>query len=152
VPLAPDVTQEVSRSDPEVLHTLAEHGVVCRTEEGFRADPALLTLASQLAAHGTPVVEVAHVMLSGAQAAEAAAESVYRGLQARRPVPDDEGRRTTAVDTEADPRPPHRQQGRAGAYTEPSDAADAAATTVAVELAAMAFRIALEARLSRPGP
>jgi DNA-binding transcriptional MerR regulator len=177
LPLSPVVIEELKREDPTLFDAMVEHGLARPGEAGPEADPALLALGFQLAGYGLSAVEVGEVLLAGARAAAAAEEQVRRGVSAAvsRAAPEgannvvaarDAGAgpgaaaptpaapaseatdrsmdRTTDPATDASPKPtgkPARTQ-----------RADATATTVAMELAAMAFRISLEWRLSRREP
>jgi DNA-binding transcriptional MerR regulator len=127
LPLSTEVIEEVTREDPSLFDAMVETGLARAGDAGPEADPALLALAYQLAGQGIPPLDVAHVLVIGARAAGAAAEEVRERLQA--------ARGSAAVEDSTD--------GRAGAQ------ADATATAVALELVAMAFRMALEWRLSR---
>jgi DNA-binding transcriptional MerR regulator len=133
-PIAPDVVEEVTLDDPELLDAIVDEGVGCRTADGFAADPALLALANQLVAYGVPMVEVSRIILTGARAAGSATTGVRRGLQAPRSAP-------VREPTEgADP----------GEPTAPKP--DAVIIAVLLELATTAFRLALRSQLSRPAP
>ena len=133
VPIARTVIEEVKVDDPHLLDSIVEEGVGTRTESGFAADPALLALADQLVAYGVPMVEVSRIILTGARAATSAEPGVRRGLQAPR----------SGAVADADPET-DVQNADGTASRQP----DAVITAVALELTTMAFRLALQSRLS----
>jgi DNA-binding transcriptional MerR regulator len=148
LPLSPPVIEELSRTDARLLDELVEAGVAGRGDEGPEADPALLALAFQLAAHRVPTTQVAGVMLAAARGAAAAEAGVREALRAAREAPPEEL-----------PEPPSPGDGDGQGDGEGDGNRDAAAeavtvpaSVVALELATTAFRIALESRLSAPGP
>ena len=128
LPLSPVLIEEVTREDPTLFDAMVENGLARAGDAGPEADPALLALALQLAGQGVAPREVTQVLVIAARAATDAAEEVRQRLQA----------------TEGSPVADPPANGPAEGQT------DATATAVALELAAMAFRIALEWRLSRP--
>jgi DNA-binding transcriptional MerR regulator len=179
VALSPAVIDELTVGGPELLDALVEVGVANRTASGFEADPALLALANELAAHGVPAAAVTRLVLAGGRAAVAAAAALATCLQAPRDRPVPVGRREAAgrsvdgvvngavhgagyeaarngtqADSEADGTADGAHSDATANGTDAGEVREPDATTaaVALELTTTAFRIALESRLSRLGP
>ena len=172
LPVSRVVIDELNQEDPTLFDPMIEHGVARLGETGVESDPALMALAFQLAGCGVPLGDVARVVLAGARAAAAAEECVRHGLRASAngtastvlgngvPARDRNGNADAAESTKGHDIQHDAAQNSPDA--EPEDAPETQpsskprcagpqplATTVAVELAAMAFRISLEWRLSR---
>jgi DNA-binding transcriptional MerR regulator len=148
LPLSPVVMEELTREDPSLFDAMVDSGLARAGASGPEVDPALLALAFQLAGQGVAPRDVARVLVIGARAAGAAAEQVRQRLRAAQGPATADGSADARTDRPADV----RADDPADAHDPVNGQVDATTTAVALELTAMAFRIALEWRLSRPEP